>query len=90
MVCELPVVAQSNIFLFPILIESFVRALVQIALFDRDGSTAAQLPISVVLRLFALFSLLVFLLRRRRCKQVGSSSRFPLMVNNKNLVKNIK
>lgn len=79
MVSELPVVAQSDVFLFPILIKSFVRALVQIALLDRDGSTASQLPISAVLCLFALFSLLVFLLRRRRCEQVGSSSRFPLI-----------
>jgi len=48
------IVAQSDVFLLPFLVQTFAAALVQVTLFQRDGPAAAQLsggqaPVLVVL-----------------------------------------
>lgn len=59
---ELAIVAQSDVFLFPVFVESLVRSFIKIALFNRNGSAAAQLTAIAVFGflLFVLLTLFVF------------------------------
>ena len=77
-VSKLSVVTKRDVFFLPVLVKGFVRTLIQVSLFDRNGSSTAQLTAVAVFILFFLhlFAFLVFLFRRRRSKQIRSPARF--------------
>ena len=76
---EFPIVAQGDVFLLPVFVEGFVGPLVEVSLFDRNGSAATQLAAITVFSFlfFALLALFVFLLRRRWREKVRSPARLP-------------
>lgn len=82
-VSELSVVAQSDVFLLPVFVERLVRALVEVALFNGDGTSAAQFTGNESIgQLFGLLlldpvALLLLLLGRGRREQVRSAARLP-------------
>lgn len=68
MVRQPSVVAQSHVLLLPFFVEPFAAALVQVTLFERDRTAAAQL---------AGGQTPVFVVLLGRIEQVGSPARFP-------------
>lgn len=65
MISEFPVIAERDVLLLPVLVQSLVGPLVKIALLDGNGAAAAKLSAVIavlVLLLFHFLSLLVFLL----------------------------
>lgn len=64
MVCESSIITEGDILLLPVLVESLIRLLVEVALLDGDGPSAAHLPILVLLLFITLLG----------SKEVGLSS----------------
>lgn len=62
MIGELAIVAQGDVLLLPIFVERIVRSLVQVTLFDGNGSTAAQLASAIAIFGFVLFAFVFVLL----------------------------
>lgn len=74
MVRQPTVVAQCHVFFLPFFIQAFAAAFVQISLFQRNRSTAAQ---------FAGRQATIFVVLFRRIEQVGPPSGFPTCKENR-------